>query len=65
MSQWKKPNRAPDHEQFEEGPTPDAVKQLESDARHHYELFVDMGDPEHAPRGWWALRRWDRRPDDV
>lgn len=53
-----KPARAPDAEEHGEG-APSAEVKARAEAAYHAELFFDaLGDPEHAPRGWWHLKLW-------
>ena len=53
-----KPDRPADEELFGEGPTPEDVKSRAEDA-HFAELYIDaLGDPTHAPSGWWHLKLW-------
>jgi hypothetical protein len=53
-----KPNRPPDFEDHGDGPAPEGVK-VRAEEAYYAELAVDaMGDPIHAPRGWWHLKLW-------
>lgn len=53
-----KPDRKPDEEAHGEGPPPDAVR-ARADVAYYAELFFDaLGDPDHAPLGWWHLKLW-------
>lgn len=54
-----KPNRPPDDEQHGEGRAPPGI-QVRAEEAYYAELFVDaMGDPIHAPKGWWHLKLWE------
>jgi hypothetical protein len=54
-----KPDRPSDFEDHGEGAPPAEVK-AKAEAAYHAELFIDaMGDPEHAPLGWWHLKLWN------
>jgi hypothetical protein len=53
-----KPNRPPDDEQHGAGRAPDGIK-VRAEEAYYAELFIDaMGDPIHAPGGWWHLKLW-------
>ncbi|GGL48601.1 hypothetical protein [Caulobacter rhizosphaerae] len=54
-----KPSREPDAEEHGQGAPPDEVK-ARAEGAYFAELFIDaLGDPEHAPLGWWHLKLWD------
>lgn len=54
-----RPDREPDFTAHGEGPPPEDIV-ARAEAAYHAELAIDaMGDPEHAPRGWWNLKLWD------
>lgn len=53
-----KPDRPADEELSGEGSVPEHVKD-QAEAAYFAQLFVDaLGDPEHAPAGWWHLKLW-------
>lgn len=53
-----KPVRPADEELSGDGAPPDAIR-TRADEAHYAELYFDaLGDPEHAPRGWWHLKLW-------
>jgi len=53
-----RPARAPDIEEHGQGAPPAEIR-ARAEAAYHAELFFDaLGDPDHAPQGWWHLKLW-------
>jgi len=55
----RRPERSPDEELYGEGATPEGIK-VRAEEAYYAEVYIDHGDPIHAPRGWWHAKIWKR-----